>query len=135
MGLGATLYGAVLLVLMKLPERISPQGSAIALLPGLLALGGTWWLFRSLTGDRIRALPNRHQGRKERGTELTVRARTLLSRIAMAGALAEIPAMIGIALRIFGAPLVDSVAFIAASILALGWLWLRLPRTLEDALA
>lgn len=135
MGGGVAIYAPVLWFFIRFPERLSPFVANLALVPGLAALGGAWWLFRSLTGERMRALSNRHHGRKERSSELTPRAQALLGRVAMVGILSDIPAMIGIGLRIFGAPAIDSVAFMGTSFLALTWLWLRLPRTLESALA
>ncbi len=135
MGGGVAIYAPVLWFFIRFPERLSPTVANLALIPGLAALAGAWWGFRSLTDERLRALPNRHQGRKERSTELTPRAQALLGRVAMVGILTALPAMIGIGLRIFGAPAIDSVAFMGTSLLALTWLWLRLPRTLEAALA
>lgn len=140
-GMFLTVVGYGALVSWLLPAHRGPFDAAglmrlelalVGLGLGLLLVGLAMW--QRTPTEKMKALSAQKHGKAEREAGLPPRAQALRGRLFIIAALFESPAVLGLVYLTLGGAKAEVFSFIGASLLTVGWLYLRLPQKVDEVL-
>lgn len=132
-------YSAIVVWLWKVPVAApnrtldTLEGVFLILANALLIAGYLLW--RKLPTKKMKDLSARKFGKAEREPGPTPRAIALRKWTFIVAAMLEGPAVFGLVLHAMGAPNSHALTYIGASALGVVWLWLAIPRKVEEVLS